>query len=82
MGSQPLWGLKDQLYKLCDFRHQSQGIYLCEHMTSEKWEEFQELMTFWGVIIDAKDPLKLDKPQIFKCKPKPSLPNSSSEVGI
>ena len=28
-------------------------------MTADKWIEFQNLLTFWGIVIEPEDPLAL-----------------------
>ena len=49
--SQPCYGLSDQLRSICSVIHEGENVYASDEMTDQKWADFQDLMTFWGVII-------------------------------
>ena len=73
-GSQPMYGLATQLKELCSIDREDAHTYSSDDMTDEKWIALQELMTFWGVVLNPQPPLRLNMQQVFPhaCTVNPS----------
>ena len=81
-GSQPMFGMKDKLTELCGVVYEEPSVYVADEMTEASWLEFQNLCTFWGVVVVPEPPLVLNAPQKFACVAPASggAPSGSSAV--